>query len=333
MKVILIAHMSRSGSTLLTRLLAEASDALTVLPENRLAEAFAAFGGFRAGGLAPDRALELIQDDVQAATLRLTNEERSALKTAMLAGASAAEALAEVVGRRHNVRPSALCFKHPSNIAVAERVLTETEDGQVIYIVRDGRAMLHSMKSVEHPYFPGEKLGEGNAWMIGRRWRRYGLRIEALATAHPGRVAVVRYEDLVARPDDEIDRLLEAMELARTESGGAAPGVAAAEATLHRKVASPPNTDSIDLWRRKLRLSQIAGFEAGAGERLTHYGYDPSAARTRTGLALRAAIGLQRLAAPFFWARVRARRGFRLLGKPVKIWRKLRTIASREART
>jgi hypothetical protein len=107
--------------------------------------------------------------------------------------------------------------KTPANIAVAASLLELFPDSRFVHVLRDGRDMLLSHKKVKERFIK-EKGAAADPWLgdfdlktLTGHWKdnvESARKIEKLASpAIRDRFITIRYEDLVAQPVEQIQRL------------------------------------------------------------------------------------------------------------------------------
>ena len=157
--------------------------------------------------------------------------------------------------------------KRPRDVLVAEGLLRRNENLYVVYMLRDPRDMITS----KHHNDP-ERYWVGLGY-----WKLYasaGCRLEG----HP-RFILVRYEDLVARPDAIQAGLIRRMPFLKARAPFsryhelAAPSQAARDAL---RGVRPVSSASVGSWRR--HLPRVAGqiiMHGSVAQDLIRYGYEP----------------------------------------------------------
>ncbi len=145
-------------------------------------------------------------------------------------------------------------------------------DARFVQIVRDGRDVALSFK--------GYRFGGLNALEIADRWSRATVAADRIGHAlGPDRYLRIRYEDLIALPEQTLDRLCDFI------GESYHPGMLDYAGDVSRKVPDatrdlwpvldrPPQTDRIDRWRREMKTSERYVIEEAAGEALDRFGYE-----------------------------------------------------------
>jgi hypothetical protein len=156
-------------------------------------------------------------------------------------------------------------------IEFADAALEADRSAQMVFIVRDPRAVVRSMHRSQPPRGSTDAtFSLGNPYFAVRMWRRRLQAYERAKARYGDRVTAVRFEEL--GDDKEIDRLvnfvgpvppLQAIPFAVSER----------EQTLHTKV-----DDSFDLglnrqWRDDLSARTVRNIEALCHDELGRWGY------------------------------------------------------------
>ncbi|NEV64897.1 sulfotransferase family protein [Thiorhodococcus minor] len=93
--------------------------------------------------------------------------------------------------------------KTPHHLHTADAILDDFPEAHMIALVRDGRAVTRSRLQKQN--------WEQNLFGAASLWRRDSLRLRRLMQRHPGRLVLLRYEDLVADPALAVRRVCEAI--------------------------------------------------------------------------------------------------------------------------
>ena len=160
--------------------------------------------------------------------------------------------------------------KTPHYVHHVDQLLRVWPDARVVVLVRDGRDVALSLKRMP--------FGPNNAWAAAQWWAR-GIRAgERARRDHPDHVMVVRYEDVVARPREEVPRVCAFLELRfeedmlaieRADRAKVVPDQASWFPTLFDGL----NTAAVGRWRREMRPRDRRIFAALAGDELRALGY------------------------------------------------------------
>jgi hypothetical protein len=158
--------------------------------------------------------------------------------------------------------------KSPNHIHCVEYLLSHFRDGQVINILRDGRDALVSQREA----FGTDLVNSAF------RWRYYVRLHERLAQRLPAdQYTSVRYEDLVASPASEMQRLCKFLQeeySPETLEHHKRNEVGFTSQEAHKKRTLEPITQSrVGRYREVLTTSEIAVYQVIAGHELRRLGY------------------------------------------------------------
>jgi Sulfotransferase family len=167
--------------------------------------------------------------------------------------------------------------KTPAYLGSIDRLAAIWPEARFVVLVRDGRDVALSIMKVP--------FGPNNIWAAARSWA-HAIRLgRAAASRYPDRVLTLRYENLVARPEEEVRQVCGFLELDYS------PEMLAIEETDPSKVAESQvewftnvwagiNADAVGKWRRAMSPHDQRTFESVAGAELRELGYE-----TRGGAA------------------------------------------------
>jgi hypothetical protein len=95
----------------------------------------------------------------------------------------------------------------PPDYAEAETILEQYPDSRMVFLVRDPFSVLLSYKYL--PAYWGDERSRYNPVFQSVVWRQVIRKFEKVKGAHPGRVMLIRYEDLIRDPAKEVARISE----------------------------------------------------------------------------------------------------------------------------
>lgn len=191
--------------------------------------------------------------------------------------------------------------KTPGHYAHLDTLLSWFPDARVVFLVRDPRAVLHSIRDA---YW-----WHGDVERTARRWAEASRVLRAHEADQ--RVRPLSYERLAREPRTELRALWSWLDLAFDDA--VVEGIQPLRRPDSRhddaqqwyqhnrsRLVAPINADAVDRWRTHLKRREIAVVEHAAGEQLEARGYErtdtrPSAARRVTVLAARGQHRLGRL--------------------------------------
>ncbi|HRI92122.1 MAG TPA: sulfotransferase [Accumulibacter sp.] len=288
-KVVFVTGASRSGTTMLSRIFGAHSEILglkethffgDILPAGKLDARFepermakqAAHlharlqrGLFRAGH--PDEA------DINFARNLV---DRSGLEHGVALFGAATQAVAAANGK------TIPCEQTPRNIFYASRLLQLGDDFRIVHIVRDPRSVAASQKQrwrrrqLGATRLPVHEMVRNrvsyHAFTVARMWSR--ATSVALSLREHSRFRIVRYEDVVQRPEDAVRDLCAFLEVDWQPAMLDIPftGSSGARDSDRRGVAQ----DRVDSWRKVLTSSEVRHIEHACGNLMAHFDYLPS---------------------------------------------------------
>ena len=167
--------------------------------------------------------------------------------------------------------------KRPLYYQEVDVLLRLFPDAQIVHIVRDGRAVVASLKTM--PWWPYDSIGSMGAWAQATYCARRDER------RLPGDVVhVLRYESLVADPEAELRRLCAFLEedfdpamLEPSEVRAVVPE----GKTWHGNLSRSVGTARVEAWRSGLEPWELGLMETVLGRRLRDLGYPRSGAGRR----------------------------------------------------
>ena len=161
--------------------------------------------------------------------------------------------------------------KTPPYVHAADELLAIWPDARIVVLVRDARAVAHSI--VKLPFGPNNPYAAAGWWARGIR---AGLEAER---RHPEQVVTVRYEDLVAEPETTVRRVCDHVrlgynsEMLAIERG--APGkIVPEQAEWYSGVSKPISAAVGDRWRTEMPAADQHVVAAVAGPELRELGYE-----------------------------------------------------------
>lgn len=175
--------------------------------------------------------------------------------------------------------------KTPPNIDHIDLLAEVFPGAKFVELVRDGRDVALSM--ITMPW------GDNNIWTTARRWAHCIREGERQRTARPGDVLLVKYEDLVTQPAEQLQRVSEFLGMTYDDD------MLAVEKTDTSKLQHQDwfsnlwkgiNTSAMDKWRTKMSERDQRVFLAAAGNELRLLGYDTAGLEPAEVLPLRRRI-------------------------------------------
>lgn len=266
-----IVGSDRSGTTMLRLMLDRASDGPAIPPETMFITDFR--GVLRGGGLDE-------HDAAKEFTRRVWGHPRVQLWGIQGEPAVPPAGLSHADAFRWAVEQPFLAYmrrdgkqwwadKTPPNIDHIDLLAEVFPGARFVELVRDGRDVALSMQTM--PW------GDNNAWTCGLRWAACIREGERQRAARPEQMLLVRYEDLVTDPRQQLERVSEFLGIEYDDE------MLAVEKTDTSKLQHQDwfsnlwqgiNTSAMDKWRTKMDEHDQRVFLAAAGPELALHGYD-----------------------------------------------------------
>lgn len=290
-KVIFVVGASRSGTTMLSRILGQHSN-IYALNELHVFGDLISSDSLQAS-LSPSEQTQLASTVLQrqehgiwAANKPLTDSSllQTVLDRLNTDAATAAQVFNEAVLAEAELHGKICAAEQtPRNIFFAESILAADENAQFVHMVRDPRAVLASQKSKWKRKF----LGGGDIPMLEmiRMWTNYHpitlsklwLKANKLAIKHQSheRFHVVKFESLLESPESTLRNLCDSMgidfeaQMLDIEHVGSS----------HQHNTSPASGISnatAESWKKSLSAAEQLVSEKLCAEVMTHYGYAAS---------------------------------------------------------
>ncbi|ABI57668.1 sulfotransferase family protein [Alkalilimnicola ehrlichii MLHE-1] len=163
----------------------------------------------------------------------------------------------------------------PGNIDHIQRLYTEFPNSMFVHVIRDGRAVTASMKSL--------RWGARTAFDGADIWQKKVARGLAASHLNPSYVYTVRYEDLVLDPVHEMKNLCSFLGVDFEERIFRSNSFEVPEYTQsqHKLVGKKQDPDRISAWRSALSAREVEVFEYLTGDMLSSLGYEKVFSRPR----------------------------------------------------
>ncbi len=162
--------------------------------------------------------------------------------------------------------------KTPRFVQYGNLLKRQWPEAKFVHVIRDPRAVVASLMTSE--------VHLSNALYGSKRWRRDVGAGLALASAYPGDVLEVRYEDLVSRPAEVLKRVCAFLDLAFEPAMLEEPEPLRREYgryydQIHKMVERAPDATRIEAWRKSLTPSQLQLIEEICSPLMGELGYEP----------------------------------------------------------
>lgn len=219
-------------------------------------------------------------------------ERAEQLLRSLPSGATGKDVYAEVVS---NIAARAgkriACEQTPRNIFYAKYILDAYENARVIQLIRDPRSVVASQKN----RWKRRKLGGRSTPLseIVRVWMNYHpytmtkLWMNAANTGEAlkghSRFIQIRFEDLITKPEETIRKLCQFIGVDFQAGMLDVPIVGSSQRKDEGRKGF--SAESVDSWRNVLSAAELWTIERTAGDVMARYGYAPLAMSPGLGLA------------------------------------------------
>ncbi|MDX9742042.1 MAG: sulfotransferase [Gammaproteobacteria bacterium] len=181
---------------------------------------------------------------------------------------------------------SIVCEQTPRNIFYAEALLNAYPDARIVHMVRDPRAVMASQKrrwKRRRLLANRDALSTADAlraWVNYHPYTMAALWSRATAEAirlrsHP-RFLMIRFEDLLARPDETVRKVCHHLDLEFNRGMLEVPQVNSSHESSAAGARPGFNVEAIDAWRRSLTTAEIAVTERLCRDGMIVQGYEPT---------------------------------------------------------
>ena len=166
-------------------------------------------------------------------------------------------------------------------------------DALFVHLVRDGRDAAQSFLELPAGLVAGSWAQPGSATGVACQWRSEIVAARRLGErVGPRRYLDLRYERLVAAPDEELRRVCASAGLAYDPAMLEYAGTVDLAGKPHQERLRRPPTPGVRDWRRDMAARDVAAFEAVAGDLLAELGYELANPATAAGPDARARAAL-----------------------------------------
>jgi len=260
-----IVGASRSGTTLLSVLL-DRHSLLAVPPETAFYRDLAR----HFEGVDRARALELLSTWHRLPELGLAADDIISACDADISARSILETALTLYTEARGKRFSG--EKTPGHVRSIDRIITDFPDAHILFMMRDGRDMALSL--VTMPFWKPDLAAAAGQWLSVAAAYRQAI------DRHPGRISLIRYEQLAVYPERVLRSIMPSLGLAF--EAGQLDHTIASDVVLPRSMAwkgralTPIDTARIGHWRNSAKPAEAAYLTRMMHDELTHFGYDSS---------------------------------------------------------
>ena len=275
MKITFLIYSARSGSTFLANHIAQTRPEVVVVPEFRLPLLLMWRSEAEIRSLSSKDLRALFARDLQLDNLGLDDQVIETLSNRLVGQGRRAIILAFLqefrdahghVGTEYLIKNGRVVFEKDA----VQEILPEAN---FVEIIRDPRGVVNSMMNTRTVYSYGGPMAGGDPLKAASIWREHRQAVQKIAKTP----TCIRYEDLVANPDD-IDETLDACFGSGTTSAVIARKpqvVSQKEQSLHRLVGKKADAKRLDEWKSTIPPRTGMAIEAFLGTTMTTAGYGP----------------------------------------------------------
>lgn len=269
MRPIFIFGCERSGTTLLGSLLGSHSHCVATPEAPFVAEVYRQHLA-RDAGFDLNHTLGKIKNDFR---FKLWNIDVSA-QAAERAGVSSYKTLIDYLLATYSAglgKNANVWIDHtPTNVRVAATLSELFPEAKFIHLVRDGRAVVSSIKSLDWGVHATRQLSQ--QWIM-----KVGCGLAAESYLGPERSLRVSYEALTGSTEQTLRTICTFAGLSYEAEMVAGTGFAVPQYTekQHGLVGKPPDPARADAWKKRLSPQDIQTFEHSSRDMLIYLGYKP----------------------------------------------------------
>ena len=287
MKITYLCYCPRSGSTKFADLLT--ADSAFVLPEFRsaiwLLQRFDADTQLRAG----DVSSTLLSDPQLSDNLKLTDSDISAVVDRSK-GKTPIDTVKEIVTqwaeKNGSAQPKSALIKAGRAVEVIEQSFRIDQSLQLLFLVRDPRAVVRSMTYSSAPRDrSGSTFARGSMSYAIRMWRRRLGAAMTIGKDFPGRVLTVRFEDL-----ENSEAITDAARFIGTTNDAPRLIIADAEKGLHQNVYKEFDAGRNQQWQDQLSSRSVRHIEFSCREEMARLGYPATKTSVSAGAILQSKL-------------------------------------------
>lgn len=267
-----LLHDNRSGSTLLSSLLNTRQGVVVTQESGFMPFVLENFQDESA--LEVEKLLEVVYAEPQ---FREWNMDRDQLaqRLSALPGLTYRAVFDAILDEYLKVRgeepPEVLVVKGPRFHYHLDRLAKIYPDPQIIFLVRDGRAVYNSKRDMVS--VSGMKMS-GNIFHAALDWKK------KIALVAGQAAVIVRFEDLVTHPEEQMEKILDVLEVSppgretvRTQADFHKL-IGKSQKHLHSNVQKAPDQNIAVKWKKNLSPAQVYVYERICRAELKRFGYE-----------------------------------------------------------
>ena len=186
--------------------------------------------------------------------------------------------------------------KTPYYVMHLPKLIEWFPDAQIVHLIRDGRDVALSLFGRQHDFYVY------NSYFAAEYWESYVEKGHAQGRQlAPYQYLELRYEDLLAYPQDSMKRVCEF--LGEEYTSELFDVVAVDDPGKTPLVHEPLKASNAGKWRTKMSAFQIRAFESVAGDTLRKFGFEVITPAKPPAFIVKAAYRLHNMLLTAFWMR------------------------------
>lgn len=277
-QIVFLLYDSRSGSTLLSRLLNDFKDIGVTVESN-----------FMVSLLKLEKYFLVVEPDFELIAQKIINMDRfknlkinendiiQDMKQKPITIGAFVENLLNIYFSREKPGADIWIIKDGSNGHFARYIIETLPTAKFIHIIRDGRAVLNSRMKTVNPY-GNKKSMSRDPLTTARHWVRLVSTIDTVSTDYPEHFLEVKYEDIIINTDRELQRIREFLGLHPCRIDTSSQDnyyskIVKKEQMIHTLVNEEPKIARCNAWKKELPDNYRKLFELIAGNTLKQKGY------------------------------------------------------------
>ncbi len=289
----MLTHISRSGSTLLARMLDD-FDAICVTTEAELPLELFGVKSYTPIHFSTANDIENYLENVllkrRVKTWKLAKDSllsRCDQNGYPISGPTFVRILLSLYGETYKPKANLVIYKAcpfmPWHIPES---IEHFPDAKFLHIIRDPRAVFHSQMNSLDP-FTGKPFST-SALKTAMDWKRATSLDQSFTQSH---IFEIKYEQLLSEPEIISKGLLQYLGVESEAKSGSSTSFAnrmeQADQNLHSGISREPDPQKIFAWEKSLSKKNIFAIETFLGEHLLERGYENSASSTKHPLMFR----------------------------------------------
>lgn len=170
-----------------------------------------------------------------------------------------------------NFGKDVIVYKKGNNLFVAKQLIQHSKSlSGFVGIIRDGRGVFNSKRN--SIYSLTNEPFEVNPTLAAKKWLDYNQELLGLHESYPDKVILLRYEDLVKDSNAELNRIKDFFKL-NVSPTKVTYTVSDRYGQIHSNIQKDPDKDIMQKWQTELSKEEIVQFQEIAGSLLKKLDY------------------------------------------------------------